>query len=735
MTHPKAKSILANPHLPVIVAGLIGVVFLCLYLSTMPLTHTGYTDSDLLLTLARGGGLAPPPGYPLYLFILRLFTSISWPFLSFAARGHLLSSFLAAISLSFMFITVYLLYPRFKKPTSKKTFFLYTAEIERLCLSAVTVSLLGLSSFFWLYAVLAETVAFNLLLTALICLSLTKLTLSQSPNWWLVLVISLVISLFHAPWLILILPAVIWYFWPLKNKLSNLPIKKIALCAGLTFGLVLVLILVQNFSTSTVSWHFQPSLSGLIDYFKTSEPWPTLYQQGLRSHWFGVVKDINGVLASLRSFIPVILQTYGWWLIVIIPLGVIRGYKTNKRLYLLYLLSFMLTGLVPILYFPFNTEWTAQAYLIRLFVPGYLLLAILTFPGWLDLISRTGNALVLLVRRSVVNASLILGFGLLLITSLWLRYPAHQLRSYTLTSLRYHEILTSLEPNALLTCYSDVACSALMYEQVVLHTRPDVLLAPLNYRLVNHSTLTDTDLNYFAYDTQPYLMSNLITWNLSKRPVYAVDLNDQYYQLLGLNFPFMYYLPFGSYGQLLRQLPNALPPTPSATISQAALDTPVYFWDPTRLQHKTAAARDHLLNGNTYLKMNLRDLSRQAFNQAGNIFFQLSPQDRAQFTGLRSSLEYAQPDSRFSLGSKVPTVEQLLNDIPTLIQAKRNKQAYINALGAVSIDPTNVLAHLALATIYDLMGDNTFAQREYQNVLRLDPNNASASAKLIPASL
>lgn len=71
-------------------------IFVCLaglYIITMP-EHTTLEDSGVLITVAQFGGIAHPPGYPLYTMLGKLFTLL--PAGSIAVRVQLLSALAGA---------------------------------------------------------------------------------------------------------------------------------------------------------------------------------------------------------------------------------------------------------------------------------------------------------------------------------------------------------------------------------------------------------------------------------------------------------------------------------------------------------------------------------------------------------------------------------------------------------------------------------------------------------------
>src|SRR3989338_2979403 len=97
-------------------------------------------DAGDLVTAAYLRGVAHPPGYPLYTFIGYLLTKL--PVSTVAWRVGLLSSVSSAATLTMLYLLL--------RMVSKKTI-----------LSLVTVSTLGFTYLFWLYAIVPEVFALH----------------------------------------------------------------------------------------------------------------------------------------------------------------------------------------------------------------------------------------------------------------------------------------------------------------------------------------------------------------------------------------------------------------------------------------------------------------------------------------------------------------------------------------------------------------------------------------------
>ncbi|MFH1312554.1 MAG: tetratricopeptide repeat protein [Candidatus Eisenbacteria bacterium] len=130
-----------------LLAALISVVSLAFYLATLPRSVLP-GDSGELIAASRTLSIAHPPGYPMYVMIGKLFSSLFvWG--SVAYRYNLLS----AVAVSATLAIVYLI--------------LTELRVGKLIALAVTLGLATLQSF-WLQATTAEVYAFNALFTAIL---------------------------------------------------------------------------------------------------------------------------------------------------------------------------------------------------------------------------------------------------------------------------------------------------------------------------------------------------------------------------------------------------------------------------------------------------------------------------------------------------------------------------------------------------------------------------------------
>jgi hypothetical protein len=191
----------APPRLPLVAtaAGVATAVFVLYMASLAPgLTwaHDG-ADGGELLAAAMTNGVPHPPGYPLYILLLRGWLgALQWvsPASDLAWRGNLLSALAAAVAVALTVATI----PAVLPVTSR-----------RLLWAAMGGLALGLSPLLWSQAIITEVYALHMLFVAL--LGWATLIGARRALWWLAVPVALGVA--HHLTLLLLLPATLYYVW------------------------------------------------------------------------------------------------------------------------------------------------------------------------------------------------------------------------------------------------------------------------------------------------------------------------------------------------------------------------------------------------------------------------------------------------------------------------------------------------------------------------------------------
>ncbi|HEU5313725.1 MAG TPA: DUF2723 domain-containing protein [Candidatus Udaeobacter sp.] len=157
-------------------AGIVFFVALLLYSWTLAPTVT-LTDSGELIVVARGLGIAHPPGVPLWVILAHLASLV--PFGNIAVRINFSSGLFAALACAMLTVTVaeltitasYLATPKRRKRVAQQSKTAEESGLARLLLAAPALGaglLMAFSRTLWSYATITEVYALNTLLILVI---------------------------------------------------------------------------------------------------------------------------------------------------------------------------------------------------------------------------------------------------------------------------------------------------------------------------------------------------------------------------------------------------------------------------------------------------------------------------------------------------------------------------------------------------------------------------------------
>src|SRR6059058_5164605 len=157
-------------------AGIVFLIALLLYSWTLAPTVT-LTDSGELIVVARGLGIAHPPGVPLWIILAHLASLM--PFGNIAVRINFSSALFAALASAmvalvvaeFMIIGLYLIQPKRTKKSTERRKTTQDSTTDRVLVLAPALGaglLMAFSRTLWFYATITEVYALNTLLILVI---------------------------------------------------------------------------------------------------------------------------------------------------------------------------------------------------------------------------------------------------------------------------------------------------------------------------------------------------------------------------------------------------------------------------------------------------------------------------------------------------------------------------------------------------------------------------------------
>jgi tetratricopeptide (TPR) repeat protein len=281
--------------------------------------------------------------------------------------------------------------------------------------------------------------------------------------------------------------------------------------------------------------------------------------------------------------------------------------------------------------------------------------------------------------------------------------------------------------NAIIACFNLMSCQGLIFAQQSEGERPDITIVPYDY--LPSVRFLKADLVGIGYNNYPWVLYDIITWNIKNRPIYVVNLPNNYYDFLGIDFGFMHYVPMEYFGQLTQKIPLVLPQN-NYQMTQGLITQKLPDWDMMRQTVKVNVAKDHIFNASIWFKMGQRNLAYQEMNLATNLFYGFEENERKQITQIREMVERTSPNNFFKLGYGVEKTAFIIDQSNELYKEGLSKRALQIAQGAVTVDPTNIKARINWADIMESVGATDSAILEYNNVLKLEPTNKEAKEKI-----
>ncbi len=288
----------------------VGVVAFAIYALTMPRGLTG-GDAGELIAAAASGGVAHPPGYPLFLLLGRLFALL--PVGTLAFRFNLMSAACGAGAAALLFLAS-----------------------ARWCGSRwaalVSASLFAFAPTVWHWATGAEVFALNNLLVALLLLCAVRFAEAREGRWALLGAFAASLGLSdHHESVLAAIPLALWLilFAPELVRGRGLLRLSLAFAAGLTPYLYLVL---AGSHAAAVTWGATQTWAGFWTHVLRREygtfrlsvdaggpgfwgilgSWARTLQSNLS--WLGLIAAVLGVGSLVRR--RAVGSSLGWAIVV-----------------------------------------------------------------------------------------------------------------------------------------------------------------------------------------------------------------------------------------------------------------------------------------------------------------------------------------------------------------------------------------------------------------------------------
>jgi len=510
---------------------LVFLIPFSVYLYTLCPTISVYADAGEYSTMAFVSGFGHPPGYPLFILILKLFQLL--PFGNPAYKANLAAAFLASIAL--------ILFYQLLKNLLKNRW-----------LAFISAMILAFSKIFWKNAIVSEVFGLTALFIVLIffLFQLWSTTKQKKFFYWLMVVLGFGLAHHQAVILVSSLPFIVWFLvakmWrelKIKDYLLFLPLLAIGYLPYLYVFIVAHKIPLMN-------WDNPQTLTGL-------------YRLITRASYgsFTLTNLPEKVSFSIQSLglMKLWLSSFSVLGILLTLLGLFKTFKVKKQIFFYSLFIILVVGFFLSYYsgMPFNELYQIQ-YLERFQIITSIFFTILAGFGllqinqWLHKIKT--NSLRIFLASIIVIVPLFI-----LITN----FKKVNQRGNYFGEYLAQDILSNTPQDSLLIFGNDATINVLLYERYVLGQRKDVTFLIDGFLMANPSWWHQEIKKHYPEIIFPLFQSenpeqyliDFLDFNSEKRPIvfiendslprYGINLLDdpEHFQFIGLT---QIYLPPGA---------------------------------------------------------------------------------------------------------------------------------------------------------------------------------------------
>lgn len=413
--------------------------------------HIPAGDSGDLLTAAATGGVAHPPGYPLYTFLGWLFSHI--PFSTVVWRIGLLSSIPHAL----VIVLVYSIVLRLTKHR----------------LSAIFASLLLLANYlFFLYSVTPEVFAlFDLFVVGLVWFTLDVVQSKKIKTWYLLCFVA-GLSLTHHQVVLFLFPSVGFLLWQYRKHLGS----RVVFFKSVFFfvlGFVpYTYVFIAARGHSIINWDHAVNFSNFIALVSRQD-YGTFQSAGL----YGQAPVQR--LLEIKMWGTFIFMDFSLVGIVLALAGLYWLWRKWRKIFWFFVSAIAIMGPVFLFYasFPLQSRFTLATF-ERFLLPSYCLLAIVAGIGFsfVTTLLQKVNFSIAKTRIRFDHIVIVLLFLIVFVSgavTVWkfIGYATDKTGEYL-----GMDVLTSLPHGAVLLLDRDTQLFTAQYDRYVLHVRPDIYL-------------------------------------------------------------------------------------------------------------------------------------------------------------------------------------------------------------------------------------------------------------------
>lgn len=550
------------------VAAGVAIAALVLYSLTLcPTVPPG--DSGELIAAAHGGGVAHPPGYPLFTMLAAVADHAAPGWQNPAVRVNLLNAIFAAGAAALVYLVA-------RRTDCGKASAIFAA------------SCYALTTTVWRYAVVAEVFALNTLLSLGVILAalewFTRRTAAQpartrgrtyKPAFGTGLLAGLALSNHHTAILVLAALAGVYLTILIRERAARLMLGRDLAggALGLMIGLLPYLYLpIAAMNNAPVSWGATNTVAGFVQHVVRADYGSLQLIPG----------DVDTSALSWHTHIGLFLVRLTRESRAIVPLFAVVGVAAvaRRRSYarVVIILSLLMTGGVFLLLVnaPLEPE-LLKGVVARFYILPIAFAAILAGVGLQSATALINMPRVRMLTQSAIVAVAVAG---LLVAN----YRAADHRENFVTHDLGANVLESLPAGAVLFTRGDLLTNAVKYQRYVRRLRPDVLIIDqelLTYRwyvAALRSRAPGFTLPGERYDGVYVTNRAIIDANRAQFPIFFFDFKETSYQAAYVD---------ESFGIVRRIVPRA---TPTALPTQQRVNAAIWAQYEKRSLH---GAPDH----------------------------------------------------------------------------------------------------------------------------------------------
>jgi tetratricopeptide (TPR) repeat protein len=476
-------------------AGTVFLVGLLLYSWTLAPTVT-LTDSGELIVVARGLGIAHPPGVPLWIVLAHLASLV--PFGSVAVRINLSSALFAALACAMLTLAVaeltitpsYLTKSKRRKRLAQESKTADESGLARLLITAPALGaglLMAFSRTLWSYATITEVYALNTLLILVVFFLMlgwrrrivedsvhistasnagqvaTPITRHDAYLYAAALIFGLALGVHHVT-VALTLPAIAVIVFRTQG-VRFFTSRRLVYAALISIGALVAVYAYLPFAASrspVINWGHPRSLQEIWWHITGRQ-----YQV-----YFSFKPEIMG--GQFLEFCRMALHEFGFsWLplsLILAFAGFVDAFKRDRTTFW-FLLTIIIADLVYALSYEIAEDKDAY------YLPTFISIAIAAGLGIRWMIQRAVSKRVRVGKLSAAVATVVLLVCAITLVANW---PFNNRRQYFIAHDYVENLLSTIAPNSLLLTLDWQVASPMLYAQEIERLRPDVKVVDIN---------------------------------------------------------------------------------------------------------------------------------------------------------------------------------------------------------------------------------------------------------------